>query len=100
MLMAREIAAIIIGILVACLFLGYGLWRAGESADRANHDPRYRRRMLMRGATVYIVVGVLIIVGVAARKEPVEALYGLPVGLIIIWLLIRAALKTKAPPEQ
>jgi hypothetical protein len=100
MIIARQIATIIIGVLVFGLLLGYGLWRAGESADRAIHDPRYRRRMLIRGGIVYIIVGVFIIVGVAARKEHVEALYGLPVGVIIIWLLLRTAIKTKVPPRQ
>ena len=68
-------------------------------ADRAIHDPRYRRRMLIRAAIVYIVVGVFIIVGVVARKERVEALYGLPVGVIVIWLLLRTAIKTKVRPR-
>ena len=100
MMMARQIGTIIIGIIVVGLLLGYGVWRAAESADRATHDPRYRRRMLVWGGIAYLVVGVFIIVGVAARKESVQALYGLPVGAIIAWLLVRAAIKTKVPPRQ
>jgi cell division protein FtsW (lipid II flippase) len=100
MMMATQLATIIIGVLLIGLILGYGLWWAAKSADRASHDPKYRRRMLIRGAVVYIVVGVFIIVGVAARKERVEALYGLPVGAIIAWLLLRAAIKTEVPPRQ
>ena len=99
-IMATQIATIIIGVLVIGLILGYGLWWAAKSADRTSHDPRYRRRVLIRGAVVYIVVGVFIIVGVATRKERVEALYGLPFGAIIAWLLLRTAIKTKVPPGQ
>ncbi|MCU1341327.1 MAG: hypothetical protein JWN92_750 [Candidatus Acidoferrum typicum] len=100
MMMARQIATIIIGVLVVGLLFGYGVWRAAESADRASNDSRYRRRMLIRAAMLYIVVGVFIIVGVAARKERVEALYGLPAGVIIIWFLLRTAIKTKVPPKK
>ena len=63
-----------------------------------SHDPRYLRRVLIRGAVIYVVVGVIIIVGVVTRKERVEALYGLPFGAIIAWFLLRAAIKTKVPP--
>jgi hypothetical protein len=38
MIMAWQMATIIIGVLVFCLLLGYGMWRVGESADRADHD--------------------------------------------------------------
>lgn len=93
-------ATIIIGVLVSCLLLGYLLWRVGKSADRADHDPRYRRRSLIRLAMVYLVVGVVIIAGVALGKERVEALYGLPMGVLIIWFLLRTAFKTKVPPKQ
>lgn len=97
--MATQIATIIIGVLVIGLILGSGLWWIAKSADHMSQDPRYRRRVLIRGAVVYIVVGVFIIVAVAARKERVEALYGLPVGAFIAWLLLRAAIKTQVPPR-
>jgi hypothetical protein len=100
MMIARQIAMVIVGVVVFGFLLGYGVWRAAKSGDRASHDPRYRRRVLIRGAIVYIVVGVFIIVGVGARKERVEALYGLPVGVIIVWLLLRTAIRTKVPPKQ
>jgi hypothetical protein len=100
MMMFWQIATIIIGLLVSVLMLGYGLWWATKSADRAGHDPKYRRRMLIRGAVVYVVVGVFIIVGVAAGKERVEALYGLPMGVLVIWYLLRTAFKIKVPPKQ
>jgi len=98
--MATQIATIIIGVLVIGLILGYGLWWVAKSADRMSQDPRFRRRVLIGGAVVYIVTGVFIIVGVAARKERVDALYGLPVGAFIAWLLLRAATKTQVPPRQ
>jgi hypothetical protein len=56
--------------------------------------------MLGLCGVVYIVVGIFIIVEVAARKELVQALYGLPIGVIIAWLLFRAVTKTKVPPKQ
>jgi hypothetical protein len=100
MAMARQISTIIIGVLVFGLLLGYGVRWAAEAGDRATNDPRYRRRMLGLCGVVYIVVGIFIIVEVAVRKEPVQVLYGLPIGVIIAWLLFRAVTKTKVPPKQ
>jgi cell division protein FtsW (lipid II flippase) len=100
MIMARQIATIIIGVFVLGLLFGYGMWRAAESADRASNDSRSRRRTLIRVTMLYIVVGVFIIVGVAARKERAETLYGLPASVIIIWFLLRTAIKTKVPPKE
>jgi hypothetical protein len=99
-MIAKQITTIVIGVILFGLFLGFGVWRAAKSADRAIDDPRYRRRSIIRFAMAYIAVGVFIIVGVAAGKERVEALYGLPMGVIIIWYLLRSAFKIKVPPKQ
>ena len=95
MMMPREIATITIGVLVSGLVLGFGLWWAAKSADRMSHDPRYRRRVLIRAAVVYIVVVAFIIVGVAARKESVQALYGLPAALLFLGCFYARQLKRR-----
>jgi hypothetical protein len=98
--MARQITTIVISVILVGLLLGYGVSRTAKSADRARHDPKYRRRRLIGFAMVYIVVGVFIIAGVATGKERVEALYGLPVGVLITWFLLRTAIKIKVPLKQ
>lgn len=91
------LATSIIAVLVATSLGGLALWWAAQMGNRALQDPRYRRRVLRLGGIIYIVFTVLVVGAVATRRERVEALYGLPMGALIAWILLRAAAKTKVP---
>lgn len=49
---------------------------------------------------LYVVPGVVVIAKVVAGREPVQALFGLPIGVTIAWFYIRSGIKTKVPPEK
>ncbi len=92
------IVTAVIGVLVISALLAWGMLRVAKSSERAERDPRYLRRLLFRGGALYIVTTVFGIVGVATGREPVQTLFGLPIVLLIIWLLLRAASRVKIPP--
>jgi uncharacterized membrane protein YvlD (DUF360 family) len=83
---------------LAALLVGWMLWRFVRSVNRAAVDPIYRRRRLIRFGMLYVVAGVIGIVLVVTRQEPVLALAGLPVVAWLAWSLFRAASQIKVPP--
>jgi len=96
---ARSIVTIVIGVLAFALILGWGVWWAWRSGERAERDPRYLRRRFIRFAVIYIVYGLFIIGDVAFGKAPIETLGGLPMGALIIWFCLWTARKVKNPPD-
>ena len=73
--------------------------RAYRSAVRAERDPRYLRRRLLRRGMIYVACAVLAIVLVATGKEAKELLFGLPIGVAFAWYYLRSALRVKVPTE-
>jgi hypothetical protein len=63
-MIARMIATIIAGVLAFSAFLGWGAWRFCKSAERAERDPRYLRRNLLRLGLIYLGCGIYGIVEV------------------------------------
>ena len=92
------IVATIVSVMVACAFFGWMAWRVCESADRAERDPRYRRRILFGGALFYAFCAVSAISDVITGKQPVQYLFGLVIPAALIRLFIRAASRVKVPP--
>ncbi len=93
------IAAIIVGVLALSAFLGWGAWRTCMSAERAERDPRYRRRILLLLGVVYVGGAVYGIAEVVTGREPIQSLIGLPVGALLAWFYLRTAFRVNVPPE-
>jgi len=93
------IATMIVGVLAFSTFLGWGVWRVFQRANRAENDPRYLRRLLMRAGLLYVCGVVLTVEQVATGKEPKTALLGLPIAALLVWTYFRAAIKVKVPPQ-
>jgi hypothetical protein len=94
-----EIAAIIVGVLASCAFLGWMMWRACQSAERGERDPRYRRRVLLRGALLYTFCAAYGVEQVISGNAPVQSLLGLIVLAFLIWSFIKQANRVKLPPS-
>jgi len=92
------IATVIVVVLAACAFFGWMAWRVCKSADRAEQDPRYRRRLLLRGALLYGFCAVYGIEEVITGKQPVQNLFFIIIPAALIWLFVRAASGVKIPP--
>ena len=93
------IAAMIVGVLAFSTALAWGMWRMFRRVERAERDPRYLRRLLMRGALLYACAALLGITLVATGSEPKESLVGLPIAALFIWTYFRAAMRVKVPPD-
>jgi len=92
------IATTIVGVSASCAFLAWMMWRAWQSAERAARDPKYLRRRLFWFGVFYVGVAVFGIAEVATGREPIQALVGLPIGLLFAWVFLRAAVRVKVPP--
>jgi|ERR1019366_7204385 hypothetical protein len=92
------IVTVIVIVMAACAFFGWAAWRACQDADRAERDPRFRRRLLLRGALLYAFCAILGIEKVVTGEAPVQYLFGLIVPAALIWYFIRAASRVKVPP--
>jgi hypothetical protein len=92
------LATSILGILVATAALGCALWWSASSMRRLQTEPRYRRRFLFWAASLYGAFILFTLLEVTLRHEPIQSLAGLPIGLVILWLLLRSAVRTKVPP--
>ncbi|MGC2526957.1 MAG: hypothetical protein WA639_04385 [Candidatus Acidiferrum sp.] len=90
--------AVITVFAVAGLF-GWMMFRAGQSADRAARDPRYRRRQMILVAAVYSVFLAYGIMQIAFGRLPRLDLVGLIIPILFIWYFWRAASRTKIPRE-
>jgi MFS family permease len=89
---------IVAGVLAFSALLGLLMFRWGKSIDRMEREPRYRRRWMYYGAAVYgfgIVYGVS---QVLTGNAPAQALLGLPIPLLLVWVYLRAAKRVKIPP--
>jgi CDP-diglyceride synthetase len=92
------IATVIVGVTVTTALLAWGMWRTCRSAERAERDPRYRRRLLIMMGMLYVTSAAFAIEQVATGKEPIQTLIGLPFGLLLAWFWLRSASRVKIPP--
>jgi hypothetical protein len=92
------IVTIIVSVMAACGFFGWMAWRLCQSVDRAERDPRYLRRSLLRGALLYALCAAYGIEEVISGNAPVQSLFGLIVPAALIWFYIKAASRVKVPP--
>jgi hypothetical protein len=69
-----------------------------DVVDRAEHDVRYQRRLLLIGVLLYILNAANVIFKVVAGRQPIQMLLGLPIPLLIAWYLVRRARRVKVPP--
>jgi membrane protein implicated in regulation of membrane protease activity len=95
---------VIVGVSAVSVLLGWRMFRFAESMDRAERDPEYKRqyqrRAHLRSAAIYgfaIVVGVWQVLSGAA---PLQVLLVLPILLLLVLVLLRAAKQLKTPPNQ
>ncbi len=94
------IATIIVVVLASSAFLGWMAWRVFKSAERAERDPRYLHRRLLAMGMLYIGCALFAIAQVATGREPIKSLIGLPIGVMFIWMYLRAAIRVKVPPKE
>lgn len=73
-------------------------WSAWKETERAETEARYRRRMLLRMALLYVACAVLGIAEVISGRAPKESLLGLPIAAFLAWVLWKAATRVKIPP--
>jgi hypothetical protein len=90
---------IVLGVFAISGLFGWMMWQAAKSIERSDSDPRYRRRQIALLAAVYVVSMVVGITQVVRGKQSVLSLAGLPIPLLIVYVLLRTALRTKTPPQ-
>ena len=95
----KTTALIIIAVAAFSVFFWWRMSRLGEHAERVQNDPAYLRKSLRRGAYLYIGATALAITMVILGESPKETLFGLPVGLLLIWFFSYSAAKVKLPPK-
>lgn len=93
------VATIIIGVLAVTAILAWIMWRAFRMQERAERDPRYLRRLLLVLPALYACSTVYAVEQVLTGKEPLQALIGLPIVVVISWAYVRTALRVKVPPK-
>jgi MFS family permease len=85
------ITIIVTGVIAVSALLGLLMSRWGKSMDRAEREPKYRRRRMYYGAAIYgfgIVCGV---VQVLTGKAPAWSLLFIPIPLFFVWCSLRTA---------
>ena len=94
------VALTIVGVLLFTGVLAFGLWRVCKSAERAERDPKYLRRIFLFFGIIYLCAAVLQVIDVMRGNNPMITLLGLPVGLGLAWLGFRMARRVKVPPSS
>jgi hypothetical protein len=90
----------IAGVSALTALLGWSFWRMWKTAERAARDPKYLRRRLLFLGGIYLAAVALAIEQVATGQQPIQSLFGLPVGLALAWFWLRSAKRVKVPPEK
>ena len=97
---AATTVTVIVGVLASTGVLIWALLRTVRTAERAERDQRFRRRILLSGAVLYGGAALYGVILVATGKEAVQSLLGLPIAALLVWFFIRAALATKVPRDR
>ncbi len=87
----KLILTAILGVFVSIAALLLIAWLFYEGAERTQRSPRVRRAFFVSLASMYSVWMVIGIVQVIRGRDSTEAWLGLPGGLLLIWLYLRAA---------
>lgn len=90
----------IAGVSALTALLGWSFWRMWKTAERAARVPKYLRRRLLFLGWIYLAGVALVIEQVATGQQPIQSLFGLPVGLALAWFWLRSANRVKVPPEK
>jgi cell division protein FtsW (lipid II flippase) len=93
----RLIATVIVGVFSVTALLIWILWRACKSAERAEREPKYLRRILVLAGVPYVIAAVSIVAEVATGDMPVWMLLGLPIPILFAWFWLRQANRVKVP---
>jgi hypothetical protein len=91
--------SILVGVSAASAPFGWMAFRLARHMDRAEREPRYRRRWLFYVAAVYafgIVAGVS---QVLSGDAPPATLLAALIPLFFVWFFLRAAKRVKIPPD-
>jgi hypothetical protein len=87
------------GVFAVAALLGWTMYRSAKSMDRAEQDPKYKRRVFYIGAAIY---GFGLIAGVArvlSGDAPPAALLPAPIPLLFVWFYLREAKRVKIPSD-
>jgi hypothetical protein len=95
-----DVFSVIISVLGCSALLAWGMWLLYKRFERAERDPKYVRRLLMRQVIMYGCSAVIGTVLVATGKLPKESLIGLPIVALLCWINVRAAARIKATPNE
>lgn len=95
----ETLTTIILWVFGVAALLGWASFRAGRLMDRSDRDPRYRRRLLILGSTIYVLGIVAGVAQVVSGSAPPITLLGLTIPLLFVWFFLRAGSRTKIPPE-
>ena len=79
-----SIFVMIFGVLFSCAVMGWMALRAGTSVERAENEPRYRRRLLLVAGAIYTLGGISLIVDVAVGSAPLWNLCFLPIPILFV----------------
>lgn len=92
--------SIVVGVSAVSALLGWMTFRFAKHMDRAEREPRYRRRWLLYGAAMYGFGFVTGVPRVLSGDAPRWALLFVPIPLLFVWLYLSAAKQVKIPPDQ
>jgi hypothetical protein len=93
----RPILMMVAAVFAFSAFIGWMAWVFLKSSEKTLADPRRLRRRLIFSGALYLLCAINAILEVATGKMPPLALVGLPIGLTLVWLYLRAASRVKIP---
>jgi len=82
---------VIVAVTGSSAVLAAAMWAAWKETERAERDSRYKRRILLRLALLYIGCAAFGIAEVATGREPKQSLLGLPIAAGLAWAYLRVA---------
>ena len=89
---------IVVGVFVAAALGGWAMHRAAKSADRAEQDAKYRRRLFYRGAALY-GFGLFVGISQVLSGNAPPATFAAIIPVLFVWSFLRAAKRVKVPPR-
>lgn len=91
--------SVVAGVFAAAALFGWIMYRSAKSMDRAERDPKYKRRLLYIGASIYAYGLVAGVAQVLSGDAPPATLLAAPIPLLFVWFYLRAAKRVKIPPD-
>jgi len=93
------IISVVGGVFAATSLFGWTMYRYAKSMDRAEREPKYRRRLLYMGAAIYSCGLVAGVAQVLSGDAPPATLLAAPIPVVFVWFYLRAAKRVKIPPD-